>query len=376
MRTFDQFLATFPDEPGYLDWATFGPVSASVRDGTSADIALLSGIRASSYALAGERIVQAQTAVAELLGADADEVTLQPSSTHALSQVLYGLQGTVIAGRGEFPSISVTLERAAALSNGALAARWLTPPDGRITADAVAASLDDEVTAVAVSHVDFRTGYRTDLAALRDLLGPHRLLIVDAVQSFGAVDEDFSCADVVVGHAYKWLRAGRGTGFARFSQAALERIAPVLSGRTGAEGTELPVDVLPPAAASARAFTVSAPDVFAAGRLAVAASDVRDVGIAAVAARISDHVDRLIESADRAGIPVMSPRERARRAGIVVLRPQAPARLAAALASAGLVFTARGADIRVAPHAGTDAATLRQFDETLAAFGNETFTVS
>ena len=59
--------------------------------------------------------------------------------------------------------------------------------------------------------------------------------------------------------------------------------------------------------------------------------------------------------------------------GIVSLAPEEPARLAAALANAGLVVTARGAAVRIAPHAGTDAATLQLLDETLAAFGNETF---
>ena len=60
-----------------------------------------------------------------------------------------------------------------------------------------------------------------------------RLLIVDAMQGFGAVDADYAAADVVCGNGYKWLRAGRGTGFAWFGERALERIAPVLSGWAG-----------------------------------------------------------------------------------------------------------------------------------------------
>lgn len=36
-------------------------------------------------------------------------------------------------------------------------------------------------------------------------------------------------------------------------------------------------------------------------------------------------------------------------------------------------MTARGSSVRVAPHAGTDAETLLLLDETLQAFGNETF---
>ncbi|WP_431867103.1 aminotransferase class V-fold PLP-dependent enzyme [Microbacterium paraoxydans] len=375
MSTFDDYLGTFDAEPGYLNWAAFGPVSPSVRAEVFADADLLGNGRPSSLALVGERIGQAQEVVAELLGADAADVTLQPSSTHGLMQALYGVTGTVVASTAEFPSVSLTLERAAAASQHAVTPRWITPDDGRVTPDAVAAVLDDDVVALAVSHVDFRTGYRADLAALRDVLGPDRLLIVDAVQSVGVVDADYSVADVVVGHGYKWLRAGRGTGFAWFSPYARERIAPVLSGITGTAASGLVVDELPAPAPDARAYTISMPDTLAAGRLAIGARDVRDAGVAAIEERVAAHVDAVIATADHHGIAVVSPRERTERAGIVALAPEEPARLAAALANAGLVVTARGGSIRIAPHAGTDAETLGLLDEALGTFGRESFIV-
>lgn len=373
MGTFDDYLATFDTEPGYLNWAAFGPLSTSVREEVFADADLLGTGRPTSLALVGERVGEAKELIAELLGAEADEIALQPSSTHGLMHALYGLSGAVIASTAEFPSVSLTLERAALASRGAVNPRWINPPDGRVTTDAVAGALDDEVSAVAVSHIDFRTGYRVDLAALRELIGPDRLLIVDAVQSFGIVDDDYAAADVVVGHGYKWLRAGRGTGFARFSARARERIVPVLSGITGTSAAGLPADQLPEPAASAQAYTVSGPDALAAARLAVGVRGVRDAGVAAVETGLAERVDAVIEIADRNGIAVSSPRARERRGGIVALAPQEPARLAAALANAGLVVTARGAAVRIAPHAGTDAATLELLDEALGAFGNETF---
>lgn len=373
MSALEDYVGTFDTEPGYLNWAAFGPLSPSVREEVFADADLLASGRPSSLALVAERIGQAQELVAELLGAEAADVTLQPSSTHGLMHALYGLSGAVVASTAEFPSVSLTLERASTAADRALTPRWITPADGRVTPEAVAEVLDDEVTALAVSHVDFRTGYRVDLGAMRDVLGPDRLLIVDAVQSFGVIDVDFTAADVVIGHGYKWLRAARGTGFAWFSPRARERITPVLSGITGTTTQGLVIDELPGPAASARAYTVSTPDTLAAGRLAIGARDVRDAGVSAIEARLAEHVDTVIEIADRHGIPVVSPREREHRAGIVALAPDEPARLAAALANAGIVVTARGAAVRIAPHAGTDAETLRLLDDTLRAFGQETF---
>lgn len=136
------------------------------------------------------------------------------------------------------------------------------------------------------------------------------------------------------------------------------------------------MDELPAPAASAQAYTVSMPDTLAAGRIAIGVREVRDAGVAAIETRLAEHVDTILEIADRRGIAVVSPRERSERAGIVALAPHEPARLAAALANSGLVVTARGSTVRVAPHAGTDAGTLQLLDDALAAFGYETFTIA
>ncbi|CAH0128719.1 aminotransferase class V-fold PLP-dependent enzyme [Microbacterium sp. Bi121] len=364
MSTFDDYLATFDGDPGYLDWAAFGPISPTVRAEVFADADLLGSGRPSSRSLVAERLDEARVLAAELLGVDSETVTLQPSSSHGLMHALFGLSGTVIASTAEFPSVTMTLERAAQLSAGGLVPRWIMPEDGFVTVDAVAEALDDDVTALVVSHVDFRTGYRTDLAGLRDVLGPDRLLIVDAVQSFGVVDDDYAAADVVVGHGYKWLRAARGTGFASFSAQARERIEPVLSGLAGVDGG-LPIDELPAPAASARAFIVNGPDQLAVARLAIGLRDVRDAGVAEIEETIRGRIDTIFEIADRHGIPVLTPRDRERRAGIVTLAPEAPAAVSAALTNEGIVATTRGTTVRVAAHAGTSDDTLRMLDDAL-----------
>jgi len=364
VSAFDDYVASFDGDPGYLDWAAFGPISPTVRAEAFADADLLGSARPSSRALVAERLDEGRDLAAELLDVDPDTVTLQPSSSHGLMHAIFGLSGTVIASSAEFPSITMTLERAVQMSGGALDSRWITPENTFVTPDAVAEAIDDVVSALVVSHVDFRTGYRTDLAALRDVLGPDRLLIVDAVQSVGVVEDDFTAADVVVGHGYKWLRAARGTGFASFSANARERIVPVLSGLAGAEGG-LPIDERPEPAESARAFSVTGPDQLAVARLAIGLRDVRDAGVAAIADTISGRVDEIFEIADRHSIPVLTPRERERRAGIVALAPEAPAMLSAALTNAGVVATTRGATVRVAAHAGTSDETLRMLDDAL-----------
>lgn len=366
----DAYLASFDGEPGYLDWASFGPLSPVVRVEAQGDTELLGSGRRSSIELVDSHVGEARELVAQLLGADPGQVALQPSTTYGLMHAIYGLSGGLMLGRGEFPSLTVAATRAAD-ALGAIRPQWLEPADGMITPDLVRSALSDDTRALAVSLVDFRTGYRADLGALRDVIGPDRLLIVDAIQGFGMVDADYAAADVVCGHGYKWLRAGRGTGFAWFGDRALERITPVLSGFRGVEG-DLPLDVVPPPAPSAQAFAVSGYDTLAAARLASALREVADVGVATIDAELAARTGDVIFFADRYEIPVVTPRDPQRRAGIVTLEP-APrdaAALGASLANHGLTVTTRGGRIRVSPHVGTGADTLRLFGDALAAFSS------
>jgi selenocysteine lyase/cysteine desulfurase len=367
VTAFESYLATFDEEPGYLDWAAFGPLAPAVRAEVHADAEILGTGRRSGIDLVFEHEREAASLVAELLGAPADQVVLQPSTTLGLMHALYGLSGGVVVSRGEFASLAVTAARAEA-AMGTARVQWIEPPAGFVTPDAVRDALTDDTTAVAVSLVDFRTGYRADLSALRDVIGD-RLLIVDAMQGFGAVPADYAAADVVCGNGFKWLRAGRGTGFAFYGPRAVERLAPVLSGFQGADGG-LPVDVVPPPSLSARAFRISGADPLAASRLASALREVVAVGVEAIGEELTARTADVIYLADRYEIPVLTPREPARRAGIVALAP-APhetGSLAASLTNHGLTVTARAGTVRVSPHVGTGADTLRLLGDALAEF--------
>ncbi|MFS0867039.1 aminotransferase class V-fold PLP-dependent enzyme [Microbacterium sp. 179-B 1A2 NHS] len=363
MSHLEPYLESFDADPGYLNWASFGPLSPAVRSDAQADAELLGAGRTSGIDLVWGRLGEARALVAEMLGASADDVTLQPSTTQGLMHALFGLSGAVLLSPHEFPSIPVAARRAAD-ALGRLEVRELAAAVDTVTADAVREALTDDVTAVAVSLVDYRTGYLADLPAIREAIGD-RLLIVDAVQAVGVVDVDWAAADVVCGNGYKWLRAGRGTGFAWFSPRARERIEPVLSGYAGMVGELGDLEVGPPRP-GADAYAISPVDPVNAGRLAVALREVRDAGAAQVAARVADQAARVMAAADAAGIPVLT--DRTRHAGIVALAPEArhTGAIAAALINNGLTVTVRGDLIRIAAHAGTPTDTVRRLSDAFA----------
>jgi selenocysteine lyase/cysteine desulfurase len=295
-------------------------------------------------------------------------VTLQPSTSYGLMHAFFGLAGGLLVARSEFPSLTITAARAVALTGRATLDLFDPDVDGFVTPERIRDAMTDDTTAVAVSLVDFRTGYRVDLGAIRDVIGD-RLLVVDAIQGFGVVEAEYEAADVVCGHGYKWLRAGRGTGFASFSDIARERISPVLSGFAAVDG-DLPIDTLSTPSASVQAYRVSAPDHLAAARLAAAVREAADVGVGAIEQALDEQVEEVIALAEGHGVPVLTPRDPARRAGIVALAPDPrdAGPLAATLANYGLVFTTRSGLIRLAPHVGTDGDTLHMLQDAFGAF--------
>lgn len=370
VSSLEQYQASFAVESGYLNWASFGPLSPIVQEESRADLELLGSGRPSSLNLVVERAESAREHIAAVLGVDASGVTLQPSTTHGLMQAAFGVTGGIVLSRDEFPSLPVAVTRAAEALH-VVEPQWIEPDaleNGWVTPEAIERALTPATAAVAVSLVDYRSGHRADIAAIREVIGD-RLLIVDAIQGFGVVEAAYATADVVCGNGYKWLRAGRGTGFAWFSERAIDRLTPVFSGVTGTDVTH-PMTHVPAVVSEARAFTVSPYDPIAHARQAAAVHEVREVGVAAIEAAVTERVDRILELAASAGVATITPSDPARRAGIVALKPPAAevAPLAASLANAGVTSTTRAGIVRVSAHAGTDEQTLSLFAEALQAF--------
>lgn len=352
-----------------MNWAAFGPLSTSVVSEVAIDAEQFSSGRTSGIELVMGHNAEALDGVSRLLDVPANWMTHQPSTTDALMQAAFGIRsGQVMASMADWPGVTLPIARAAA-SLGRITPQWVTPQDGFMTPEVIADALTDDTTAVVLSLVDFRTGYRADLGAIRDVIGEDRLLIVDAIQGFGVIDADYSAADVIAANGYKWVRAGRGTGFAAFSPQAREQLDPVLSMTAGlADGPMF--DTIGRPADSAQAFQVGPADPLASARLAAGVQDILNVGIDAIEAEVGRLTAHVIATADRFNLDVATPRGAAQRAGIVSVVPRndGAAMLAASLLNDGVTATVRSGAVRIAVHAGTDDTTMRMFDDAVAAF--------
>lgn len=354
----DDYAARFHEEPGYLDFAGIGPIGDTVRGELNALTALLERGRHGSLAPLFEQAPRLSRAVSALTGFGADQIVFQPNTSQGLMHTFFGLTGGVALSAAEFPSLTFAAVRSQQ-SLGVVTPRWLDTDHGRVTPGELRDQLDASVVAVAVSLVDFRTGYLADLEGIRQVIGD-RLLIVDSTQAFGVVDAPYEVADVVAAAGQKWPRAGWGTGFLALSERALDHLTPVWSGFTGTDDDGMPLDEVPDPSRGASAYSISNGDPIAMGRLAAALEEIAEVGVAPIQRRIAERVGEIIDLVDEFGIPVTSPRAESERAGIVVLEPENDQLtvLLTALHNHGISATSRLGTVRLAPHASTGSDTV------------------
>lgn len=364
--TLGEYQARFDEEPGYLDYARLAPIGRTVVEESVALSSVLEHLRFGSASTLLDQHDRMREAVATVGGFRPDQVVFQPNTSQGLMHVAFGLTGGLAVSPTEFPSLTFAAQRASD-ALGVVSPLWLETENGKVTPGNLRDQLTSSVVAVAVSLVDFRTGFLADLEGIRQVIGD-RLLIVDAIQGFGVVDAPYEVADVVAAGGQKWIRAGMGTGFLAVSDRARDHLTPVWSGFVG--GEEGAYDAVTAPLPGAAAFQVSHADPIAAGRLAAALEEIAAVGVGTLNAAIAERVSRVIDLADEYALPVVSPRAEAERAGIVVLEPlpEQLTVLAASLHNHGLTATIRGDRLRLSVHATTDEETFAMLRSAFVSF--------
>ena len=370
MIPISDYAARFSEEPGYLDFARAAPIGDTVAAEDMAMTELLRGGRFGSFGVFEQQDQRVREAVAAVTGFAPGNVCFQPTTSQGAMHTMFGLTGTVALSPAEFPSLTFAATRANEALH-ALDVQWLQTDDGRITPGNLRDQLTSTTTAVAVSLVDFRTGYLVDLEGIRQVIGD-RLLIVDAIQGFGVVEAPYEAADVVFCGGQKWVRSGWGTGFLAMSDRAIEQLTPVISGFTGTDLGGMPLDEVLPPSVGIGAYSVSNPDPIAQARFASALEEMIDTGIPAIRDAIIERTGRVIDLADEFGIPVTSSRNVNERAGIVVVEPDADQLtvLSASLHNHGVSVTTRGGSVRISAHVSTTEESMEMLRASFLGFAS------
>lgn len=178
---------------------------------------------------------RARGLLAGLLGARPEQVAFVRNTSDALSTVANGLAwkpgDNIVTFNREFPSNIYPWLR---LRNAfGVEVRMCAERDGRVDLQELEGLVDQNTRIIAISHVQFASGFRTDLERLGRIARQHdALLVVDVIQSLGVIPIDVGAelVDVTAGAGHKWLLSPEGVGYLYLSDRARERIQPTLVG--------------------------------------------------------------------------------------------------------------------------------------------------
>jgi cysteine desulfurase / selenocysteine lyase len=322
---------------------------------------------------------RAREAAARLVGASPTEIALTPNTSVGLniaadivrSHATRGHRTIVVPDR-EFPANVygwMSLER-----DGF--GLELVPADdlGRPREDALLDRIArGGVAAVAISAVQFATGYRADLQRLGTTCRDHgALLVVDGIQAVGVVPVDVvaSGVDVLACGGQKWLCGPFGTGFAYIRRELCLASEPHrpgwLSFRSTADFTRL-LDYAWDLWDDARRFEVGSLPIQGFVELGSSLELILELGVEAIFAHVQRLQEPLLEWArETPGTDVLvGTADNA--SGIVSVRVPDAAALSAALAAEDIVCVAREGAVRFAPHFYNDMGEMQRVVNVLRA---------
>ena len=297
----------------------------------------------------------ARAEFAGLIGADPADVAVATSVSQATASVATGLDysgrrcGVVVSGV-EFPTVAHVWR--AQERFGAEVRTVPTAADGTIPLQAYEEAVDAGTLVVSAAHAYYQTGWKQNLSALASLTRERgALLYVDAYQSLGTEPFDApSCgADFVASGNLKYLMGIPGIAFLWVRAEVADRLHPAITGWFGRKnpfGFDTRLDW----ADGARRLDTGTPPVLEAYVARAGMAWLRELGLDRIAAWTRTLGAHLVEGAHARGLTVMGPEEPGARAPTTAFAVADSHAVEAALGARGIIATARGPAIRLAPH--------------------------
>ncbi len=309
---------------------------------------------------------------AALFGVHEDEIAVTSNTAEGVNIVAQGFPwkdgDEILTVDVEYPSNVYPWWN---LCDRGVAVKSVPERDGRVDLDEFLAAATPATRLIAVSHVEFASGFRFDLAALARFCHERGIfLFVDVAQSAGALPVALSEVDAAAWPTWKWLMGPLGMGGFYLSRRYLEAIKPSFVGsdgmRPGRDYLDYRFDFKPGAArfeystanALGLAGTRESLEFFA--PLAAPGPALR------LEERLFAYADRVAALMEAAGFRLYSSMRPGERSGILsFVAPGEPEAWRARLRERGVETSVRGGRLRVAPHFYNDESDLARLEEAL-----------
>jgi cysteine desulfurase/selenocysteine lyase len=302
--------------------------------------------------------------VAAFINAEPDEIGLTTNTSSGMNVIIDALEthGEVISCDLEFPVSTLPW------MNRRIPVHLVKSIAGDVHINDIRDAMNVRTGIICLSHVQYSSGFRSDLEALGDAKGGHAL-VINASQSAGVFEIDVKRMkiDALCATGHKWMLAGYGSGFVYLSRELLARSMPRAIGWLSVEDpyADRNDEIRLRHDAAARA-ELGCPHF--AGMFALGASIdlLTSVGLKYIEERALSLNRFLTDRLIGAGWKILSPidDDRARSAETLV-QAEDPAGLVARLAEQKIIVTRKPQGIRVATHFFNNEADIERLIEAL-----------
>jgi cysteine desulfurase / selenocysteine lyase len=208
----------------YLNHASTGPFSTRVVEALTSYLQNRSSGIVETYRTDVRAMVACKNAIQTLINAESsDRIAFIPNTSEGINIIASGLPwkpgDRVVLNDIEFPANVYPYHR---LKRYGVELDMIQSIGGKITPSMIEQALTPKTRVVALSAVQFLSGYRADMEEIGTLCRRRGIwFVVDGIQAVGAVKIDVQkmCIDAFITGGQKWLMAPHGIGFLYLTEA-------------------------------------------------------------------------------------------------------------------------------------------------------------
>lgn len=357
----------------YLNHAATGPWSRYVEDGVQQFIHGRARGSIDVFAETIRIIDEARTMAANMIGADASRIAFAQNTSEGLNVLASGIDwkagDRILLIEKEFPSNVYPFLNTRAKG---VEVDFVSQRNGRIELEDIEAAMTPRTRLVAVSWVQFLSGFRLDLKALRQICDKTgALLSVDAIQGIGALRLNLkeTPVDFLSAGAQKWQLGPQGVAIIYVSERVQKLIHQAHLGWISVQNAWNFFDYDNPLQEDARRYENGTYNSIGITGYHGALRLFEEIGHDRVEELVRVNSAHAFSRAQEFGFELLTPEAERDRAGIVTFRFEKADELQQFLLDRNIVVSARVGHVRIAPHCYNTTAEIDAVFSEIRSFG-------
>lgn len=342
----------------YLNSAAVSPMPTTAIEAINVQLADVAANGSAHYQDWVDTKSRARAIAAEMLAVRPDQIAFLRNTSDGFASIANGLPwkigDNIVSFEREFPANFYPWRRVR--DEFGVELRLCPERDGRIDLDELIALVDSNTKVVAISSVQYASGFNADLERIgRVARSVDALLCADIIQGFGAMPYDLPAqfVDAACGASHKWLCAPEGCGILYLSDRAHERVKPTLVGWISVETPWDFDDREQPFKSTALAWENGTGASALFYGLEQSLKLLNETGIGNIVRHLEVLTDHLCDSLGGKNYEIVSSRKPGEKSHIVCIRHRAGLtsnQIAEHLEAAKIIISPRGDRLRIAPH--------------------------